>query len=366
MQLLDSPLNQPEAASDRLHQELQDIVNKLHIESKFCISHPDYKPLELPKEAIARFQHLPGELQNKYLSLQLRSFLYGIYYNGSLKATLAPDSDSSQARLNQNLENNTFLDVDLAFYDQLHTANTGQGYFSHDWRIVKQESDGSLAVHKNGLTLHIQRDRHLQSAQQAAAISEVVAIRLPRNLVQNGFYMAVGNAGPQSHHDCVRVYFNLTPEGAIAVMGGLTTELNAISMPFSFKALYNPSDYKRHDSAVLYFEKKHYPVVKSVLQKIYLENQSYFNPLGPLFTKVLAPGLTLAEEPNHKFAEQESFGMNRCQIVANGLLAAWHQGDDSPENRMAAIRQEFALYSIDIERPYLNADSEDTYTPLQP
>jgi hypothetical protein len=364
MQLLDSPLNQPEAASHELHQVLQDIVSKLKIESSFCISHADYKPLELPVEAIARFQQLPEELQNKYLSLQLRSFLYGIYYNGALKTILAPDNEDSNVGLNQNLENNTFLDVDLAFYDRLHAANTGEGYFSQDWRIVKEETDGSLAVHKNGLTLHIQRDRHLQKAQQAATVGEAVAIRLPRNLVQNGFYMAVSNLGAQSYNDTVRIYFNLTPEGAIAVMGGLTTQLNAISIPFSFKALYNPTDYKRDDSAVLYFEKRHYPDVLSVLQRVYTDNESHFKTPVPLFTKLLAPGLSLAEEPNHKFAEQESFGMNRCQIVANGLLAAWQQGDDSPENRIKEIRQQFLQLGIELQRPYLNANSEDIYTQL--
>ncbi|KYC37649.1 hypothetical protein WA1_40015 [Scytonema hofmannii PCC 7110] len=365
MQLLDSHLNQSEAASERLHQELQEIVHKLKIESTFHISHPDYKPLELPKEAVARFQHLPEVLQNKYLSLQISSFLYGIYYNGSLKETLALDSEESNETLHKNLENNTYLGIDLEFYDQLHSFNHGQGFLSSGWRVVKHDSDSSLAVNKNGLTVYATRDRHLTPEQQTATVGDLIAIRMPKNMVQNGFYMAVGNAGPQNHQDCVRVYFNLTPSGATAVMNSLTAEINAISIPFSFKALYNPDDYKRHDSAVLYFDKKHYQVIQSVLQKVYVENQFYFNTLGPLFTKVLAPGLTLAEEPRYKFAEQESFGMNRCQMVANGLLAAWQQGDDSPENRMTAIRQEFALYSIEMQRPYLNANSEDIYTPLQ-
>jgi hypothetical protein len=46
--------------------------------------------------------------------------------------------------------------------------------------------------------------------------------------VQNGFYMAVGNVGAnrfdlsEGQLVTVRVYFNLTPEGAVAVMGSLT------------------------------------------------------------------------------------------------------------------------------------------------
>lgn len=365
MQLLDSlPKQLPSTAPKRLQSELQDIVSKVQIHANLCISHPDYRSLELPESAVARFVHLPSELKNKYLSLQLRSFLYGIYYNGSLKATLAPDADSTDLALHQNLENNTFLGVDLAFYEQLQMSNSGVGYFSPDWRILKQESDGSLAVSKGGLTLHVDRDRHLQSPEYAADVGDWVAIRMPGNLVQNGFYMAVGNAGTHSHQDIVRVYFNLSAEGAVAVMGSLTQQLNAILIPFAFKALYNPSDYGRYDSAVLYFEKRYYEAVQSVLQMVYAENQCHFQTEVPLFTKLLAPGLAIAEEPDRKFADLESFGMNRCQIVANGLLDAWQQGDESPEARMASIHQHFSLLGIELQRPYLNANSEDIYTTL--
>jgi hypothetical protein len=56
--------------------------------------------------------------------------------------------------------------------------------------------------------------------------------------------------------------------------------------------------------------------------------------------------------------------MNRCQIVANGLLKAWLEGDNSPEARMNAIRGQFSDLGIDLEHPYLNANSEDIYALL--
>jgi hypothetical protein len=175
--------------------------------------------------------------------------------------------------------------------------------------------------------------------------------------------MAVGNVG-QSQKDVVRVYFNLSPEGAVAMMSTLTTLLNTMSIPFSFKALYNPSDYTRFDSAVLYLEKSYYEVVHPELKKVYAQHQAHFLPQVPLFTKLLAPGLALAEEPNNKFSEKESFGTNRCQIVTNGLLEAWQQADNSPEYRMAKIREQFSLLGIELQRPYLNANSKDIYQPL--
>lgn len=370
MQLLSLQDRLPNTISDRLKTSLQDIVCKIQIESNFCVRHADYKPLELPTEAVERFGQLPLNLQQKYLSLQLRSFLYGIYYNSSLQSALAPNTDADDRALLQNLENNTYLGVDLAFYERLHDSNSGEGYFDPDWQVLREESDGSLAVHKHGLTLHVERDRHLPPAIQSITVGDAIAIRLPKNRVQNGFYMAVSNVGLYKHQhsdtepEVVRVYFNLSSEGAIVVMGSLTRQLNEIELPFTFKVLYNPADYGRYDSGVLYFDRHHYANVRSVLQKVYAENRSHFRSSVPLFTKLLAPGLAVAEEPERKFSEQESFGTHRCQIVANGLLEARATGDESPASRIAAILQQFSLAGIGLDRVHLNANSEDIYTPL--
>ncbi|HEY9623164.1 MAG TPA: T3SS effector HopA1 family protein [Crinalium sp.] len=354
---------------DRLMDVLWDIANHVEIQTDFSIHYPSYKPLELPAETVSRFQHIPSELQQKYLSLRLQSFLYGVYYNGSMRDALAIATEETSPDLQPNFENNTFLGIDLDFYEQLHQSNGGRGYFDPNWQVVRQEDDGSVAVTKGGLTLHIQRGRHLTPEQQSAAIGEHVAIRMPRNLVQNGFYVAVGNVGPdgyskQNNPVTVRIYFHLLPEGAIATMASLTHCLNDSQIPFNFKVLYNPADYKRYDSGVLYFERRYYAAVRQALQQVYTEHQNYFRSEVPLFTKAIAPGLAVAEEPDRKFSTQESFGMNRCQIVANGLLQAWYAGDSSPDLRFKAIVNNFAALGINLDRPFLNANSDDIYVPL--
>lgn len=365
-----SQTQQPDSASQQMLDTLQDIVSNVQIHSNFSISHPNYKPLELPDEVVARFQLMPADIQNKYLSLQLRSFLYGIYYNGSMRTTLAPDTDSAGLAPHQDLENNTRLGVDIAFYERLHSCNRGRGYFDPGWFVVRQESDGTLAVIKGGLTLHIEREKHLQLAEKSADVGELVAIQMPRNFVQNGFYMAVSNAGPRSYDhpnrqpEIVRIYFNFSPEGAAAVMDSLTRQLNDILIPFTFKTLYNPGEYRRYDSGVLYFEKSNYEAVRLVLETVYAQTKAHFNIDVPLFTKFLAPGLGLAEEPDRKFVDEESFGMNRCQIIANGLLEACHSLDDSPQGRMTSILKQFSLVGVELLRSYLNANSLDMYTPL--
>ncbi|QLE56326.1 T3SS effector HopA1 family protein [Nostoc sp. TCL26-01] len=360
MQLLDSLSVQLANIPESLQISFQDIIHKVEIQSQYSIKHPDYKPVELPESAVLRFQKLSPDFQSKYLGLQLRSFLYGIYYNGSLKKTLAFDTETPNIIVNQNLENNTFLGVDVAFYDRLHESNTGKGHWSYGWQFVKPETNDTFVVYKDGLTIHVDSQN-----LQAHPDSNLLAIKLPKNLVQNGFYMAVANAGASHQHQTlVRVYFNLTPEGAVAVMNSLTTKLNDLPIPFTFKALYNPSDYGRYDSGVLYFDKKDYERVHPVLEQVYTEHHAHFQSQVPLFTKFIAPGLAIAEEPDQKLNEQESFGTHRCQIVANGLVEAWQLGNDTPAGRIEAIVAHFSSLNIELQRPYLNANSEDIYTPL--
>jgi len=357
--------------TNTLQTSLLDIAKNININAKFCISHPDYQPFALPVQVAQRFQQNAPALQHKYLTLLVRNFLYGIYYNGSLKTTLALDNETTNYWGHQNLETHSLLDVDWGFYEQLHTSNHGKGYFDPSWRVLSREPDGTMAVIKGGLTLYIEPDCHLKPSKKSPKVGELVAIWMPKNRLQKGCYLAVSNVGQEKHTHpdgnlgTGRIYFNFTSSGAIACMDGLTQQLNAAHIPFTFQVLYHPAAYGRYDSGILYFEAQDYPALHKILQSVYRGCESHFQAEIPLFTKFLAPGLGLAEEPTQKFAAQESFGINRCQIVANALLEAWEKGQNTMEERMRMIEQHFAQHSIDLQRPYLNPSSEDIYYPLK-
>ncbi|AFZ27780.1 hypothetical protein Cylst_5787 [Cylindrospermum stagnale PCC 7417] len=361
--MLDYPTNQ-------LLNSLSDIASNIQIESNFCIYHPNYQPFALPTKVADRFQQNSAALQQKYLTLLLRNFLYGIYYNGSLQTTLAVNGDQSNYSPHQSLDNNSSLGIDGGFYEQLHNGNHGVGYYDPNWQVLRLEPDGSMAVTKGDLTLYVEPECYLKSRKKSAKVGELIAIWMPKNRLHNGCYVAVSNIGqerlgnPDGDLGVGRIYFNVTSSGAIALMDSLTLLLNAAAIPFSFQVLYNPAAYGRYDAGILHFERHDYPAIRKILQVVYLEHQSHFQPEIPLFTKFLAPGLSLAEEPSQKFATEETFGMNRCQIVANALLEAWQKGKNALEERMRTIDQHFAQHLIDVQRPYLNPSSEDIYNPL--
>ncbi|MEB3177902.1 MAG: T3SS effector HopA1 family protein [Nostocaceae cyanobacterium] len=358
-----------DSSGSRLLTALEDMVSNIHIETDFSIRHPNYPSDTLPQEIAARWQEIPPALQQKYLLLRLRNFIYRIYYNGSLQSNIHEASSDFH-----NLD--THINIDWQFYEQLHTNNHGTGYFDPGWQVLREEPDGSLAVSKGGLTLHIERDlqsghqpkyRHLQYSESTISPGNFIAVWLPQNRLQNGFYLAISNYGQEqqgsisSEIKIAQIFLNLQPEGAPVIMDNLTREMNDIAIPFTFKVLYNPLAYGCYDSGVLYFENRDYVAVRQVLQEIYRQHRRYFQPEIPLFTKFLAPGLGLAEQPAVKLAYQRNFGIHRCEIIANSLVEAWLGGFNSPAERMAAIEQTFISLGIDLQRPYLNPNSEDIY-----
>lgn len=246
-----------DTSTNPLLNSLFDIARNIQIESNFSIHHPDYQTFALPTKIADRFQQNSAVLQQKYLTLLLRNFLYGIYYNGSLQNVLAVNSDTANGLPQQNLANNPHLGIDWEFYAQLHKSNYGKGYFDHSWQVLRHEPDGSMAVTKCGLTLYIEPDCHLKPQSKSAKPGESVSIWMPKNHLQNGCYVAVSDVGQEQQSvdaelGTGRIYFNITADGAIALMDSLTQQLNQAALPFTFQVLYNPRAYGRYDLSLIH------------------------------------------------------------------------------------------------------------------
>lgn len=375
---ISSSQSSPVSRLDNYHlsviESLFDIARNIEISADFSIQHPQYQPFAIPSTVAQRFRHNSLDLQRKYLNLLLRNFLHGIYYNGALQPILSTNNHQCSHLLTNGLEPNYKLGVDRNFYQQLHENNHGIGNYDADWEVLRIEPDGTMAVMKNNLTLYVEPECYLKS-DRSPTPGDLIGIWMPKNRLQNGCYIAIGNCNQQhpshshNHHinyhskKIAKIYFNITPSGAIALMNILTKRLNDASIPFSFEVLYNPISYRRYDTATLQFNCEDYRAIHKILEPTYLETEIYFQPQIPLFTKYLAPGLSLAEEPNQKFSPEESFGMNRCQIIANALLEAWQKGKNAIEERIQIIQQHFASELIDLHYPYLNPSSHDIYIP---
>ena len=156
----------------------------------------------------------------------------------------------------------------------------------------------------------------------------------------------------------MRFYWNIDAAGAVPLTQRLTRRLNGFQVPFRFKALTYSSQYDRTDPAILYVEKRYFQIAALLALETHQELASHLGAEVGLFTKPLAPGLGLAEDPGNG----ESFGMHRCRLVAEGLWQAFHQQlSDSPA-RLATVLDRFRGEGLDLDRPHLGPGSADLYT----
>lgn len=348
---------------------LKHISSNLRIDADyFQINYDNFLGEELTPDTLKQIQKLSPEFQYQYLSSQLLDLLFSIYYTGSRKKQGKKELDTNEVIL----ERIASQGVDWEFYEKLEKSNTGTGWLHPDYEVIRAETDGSLAIYYDGVTIHVDPNKHIDSVKESPKVGDFVCMWTPPSFINNGFYSAVGNTSrdfQQNTHNTFKqvvfVYLNFSSQAAIKSMESITRTLNDMSVPFKFEVLCNPLNYKRYDSGVLVvFNNDKYELIREVLANIYTDNQSEFDCNTPLFTKRLAPGIGLAEHPNLQFTYQETFGVNRFRIVANALLEAHKNGDESPESRMKYILQNFEKLGIDIERPYLNPNSEDIYTPI--
>ncbi|MBE9011423.1 hypothetical protein IQ250_14525 [Pseudanabaenaceae cyanobacterium LEGE 13415] len=298
----------------------QDIVHKIEVHPDY-VSHVDY-PSELPTEEFQHsFRQLPIELQQRYLTLELQDLLYEIYFRRSTNFNA----------INQTLTNNTVCGIDIHFLETLRQSNFGIGYYDRGWQIRKQESDGTLAVQKDGLTIHVQRD---QLSEQSASVGDTVEILLPNSAIDNRYYVAISNTG-RVQEPTIDFFLNLKADSAASLVQEVTQNLDC---PFVLKVEIDPEHYECCDSGVLSVHRTDYERALIVLET-FERSHSLLEPV-PFLTKQIATGIAIAESsPNL------DFGKHRCGLIAEALIV---------ERSIDAIVQRFAQAGLDFEQPYLD------------
>jgi hypothetical protein len=331
-------------------QILTEIIDAIEISDDFTVRHRDYLPLEVDSDSVERLYSLPPSLQAKYLTIQVQNYLHDLYFTHTLEDGVTSeklDNKSPQIR-NGNVDG-----IDRDFIQRLHSSNFSNGYLDADWQIVGKSAEREIVVVKDGLHLHIDRERHLSTNIATLNIGDRVSIYLPKNLIEREFYLAVGNAGLPNRQQSVQLFFNFTPNAAIAMATRLTRELNHLNIPFELAILLEPSQFDRYDGGRLCLSQAEYLEYQNILAAIYRDIRAEFSYPIPLFTKQLAPGVGIAETP----LNGEDFGMNRCRILATGLVTAYLTGEEPA----IAIDNQFTNLNIDLSRPYLNSPSLDPY-----
>jgi hypothetical protein len=234
--------------------------------------------------------------------------------------------------------------------EAMSDANTGHGGWEAGWTVQRLEGDEAVvATGRLRTRLPIADCRAPGGAIRRGA---GVSVRLPKDLpeLSPGFYTVVSDAtDPEPADSVVRVYWNVTRAGAPALVGTLSSRLNAKRVPFRLKVADHPLRLKRNDAAVLYLAGHAFGALVETLREIAAELRTRLEPQIPAFTLELAPGVGLAEGD----ADGESFGFRRCALLAEGLVRAHACGIRQTDERVDVVAARFAEDGVQIDAPYL-------------
>jgi hypothetical protein len=330
---------------NRYYQQVEEAVRATEFHSPTTYSWFGKRSERLPP---ALRRSLTPRTARGYLLFNLRSQLYADFYcQGFATPTRQEAVDFPAMGM-------------TPFVEALSAANCGSGYWEDGWE-VRTTADGKVAVRKGGLELWARPEDCLVPEGGAIASGMQLRLRFPKEYlsISPGFYM-VSSEEPldqANSETLVRMYWNLMAEGAVPFVKNATSMLNRARVPFRLKVVKDPAGFTRCDAAVVYVPKSDYEAAAEILERVYPEVAIGLRQGTPAFTKLLAPGVGLAENPG----QGESFGLHRCQLLAEGMVSAHEQGKKSVKERLQAVEDRFAEDGIGLETPFLNPGSSDDY-----
>lgn len=245
----------------------------------------------------------------------------------------------------------------------LSEANSSRDQWDSGWQIHRLLPSGQILAHKHGLIRLLWAGEfiNIEGPGMSPKVGANITIFVPREsrTIQPGFYFAFGEAltDQQDDYNLVRFYWHIDGASVAKLIGLITRSLNRFQIPFRVKSPNSLALYERIDATVLYISRRFYRIAAEVLSDVHREVQPGLKPETPLFTKRIASGLGLAEDPGNG----ESFGMHRCRIIAEALWQAHTQGSQTEQARLEEVVNQFTRYGLSMDRPYLNPQSEDQY-----
>jgi hypothetical protein len=248
---------------------------------------------------------------------------------------------------------------------QLSAANRGVERWEDGWIVVSGMPGGVVTATRDDVTTNLFPEQYVAAGAQALpAGTRLVALMIKEaTRWQAGFYYAVSAMPIDIRYESrqMRVYWNISEEGAAPLVSAITDIFNAYRVPFRFKVLNLSGSFDRADSAVLFAPKRYAPIVCTLLPRVIERVRQYLGDSVPLMALRVAPGVSIAEDPA---TAGDSFGTHRSRLLALAIWNAWQRGAQTVGARMGALEELFRTNGLTLDRPYLNAGSADVYAPL--
>jgi hypothetical protein len=152
-----------------------------------------------------------------------------------------------------------------------------------------------------------------------------------------------------------RLYVDLDVEEARRVIG-MIRRFNEARLPFTLKVAAQPALYHdRSDTVILVVERADYRRASEILVEEATRAGLTPRPPIPAFTRRLASGVAVADDPH----VVESFGESRCRLLGAGLLRAHEAGDTTVESRLREVERAFLTEGVSLDCAHLEPGSEE-------
>jgi hypothetical protein len=159
-------------------------------------------------------------------------------------------------------------------------------------------------------------------------------------------------SGPSSA-TATSCFLHLQPGTAPEVFARVVTALDGYGVGFRAELAGDPAACDRADTAVVTVDRSDASTLARVALRVHQRAPFAFAPSVPAFTRQLAPGIALADEPGLG----GPFGRHRCRLVASGLVAAGHGAGLSA--RRAAVLKTLEQAGLDPAALHLNPGSSE-------
>lgn len=252
------------------------------------------------------------------------------------------------------------------FGEELAAAAGSEPSWDAGWEIQEIEPSGAILARKNGVARRFLPGSFITHTGPGVFpkpdTHATIYTPAGSNTTQPDYFLAFGQTvSPEDeNYNIVRFYWNIAADGAACLLQELSRRLNRFQVPFVLKCVNDRRLFFRRDAAVLYINKRYYPVAAMLIEDVHEHVRPHLEADTPLFTRPLAPGLAFAEDPG------ESFGMNRTRIVAEALWRSYQKGHSTAERRLKEVVARFRAQRVSLERPWLNpSPGGETVDPYQ-
>jgi hypothetical protein len=148
-------------------------------------------------------------------------------------------------------------------------------------------------------------------------------------------------------------FLDLTPAAAPDAYAQLVTTLEGYGLGFRAELCGDPAMPEQLGAAAVTVGREHVLAVARVALRMRERAPLLFGTTVPAFTREVAPGVALADEPD----DGTPFGRHRCGLLASALVRAGHGA--GPGARRAAVLLALTSAGLDPAAPHLNPGNRE-------